>query len=48
MDSLRDEVAQYYSRKGTIIKSDGDQDSHDMEKCLKYLDSKQRNGILWI
>jgi len=46
LDSLRDDVAEFYQRSGVVIEHEPDQDTHDFEKCLKWLQSRQTGGRL--
>lgn len=41
LDSLRDDVASYYQAKGVRTTEEPDQDSHDFEKCLRWLEQRQ-------
>ena len=41
LDSLRGDVATFYTDHGVPIESVPDQDSHDFEKCLQWLERKQ-------
>jgi len=41
LDSLRDDVASYYTERGVPIEVVADQDSHDFEKCLRWLERRQ-------
>ena len=41
LDSLRGDVADYYSRSGVLVEGDRDQDTHDFEKCLLWLQRHQ-------
>ena len=42
LDSLRDDVAQFYAARGVPIARQPEQDRHDFEKCLTWL--RQRQG----
>lgn len=44
LDSIRPEVADFYRRSGVEISRDRDQDTHDFEKCLHWLDQRQRES----
>lgn len=37
LDSLRDDVNEYYCNKGTIVLKDSNQDNNDLEKCIEFL-----------
>ena len=41
LDSLRGDVATFYSDRGVNILGEADQDTHDFEKCLRWLERKQ-------
>lgn len=43
MDSIQDEVLQYYKNRGTIIKKSPDQDSNDLQKCIQLLKEEGLN-----
>lgn len=45
MDSLSEEVATYYQRKGVQIIKDPDQYSTDFTKCLKWISNARLNGV---
>ena len=45
LDSLRSEVSDYYAARGAVIKAEEDQDSHDFEKCLRWLERMQRENM---
>ena len=38
LDSLRDDVAQFYEERGVLILREAEQDTHDFEKCLRWLE----------
>jgi len=40
LDSLRGDVATFYSDRGVPIEGDTEQDSHDFEKCLRWLERR--------
>lgn len=42
LDSLRIDVSDYYSSCGVAIECVADQDSHDFEKCLRWLERRQQ------
>jgi len=42
MDSLRSDVAEYYRSRGVAIEGESGQDTHDFEKCLRWLERRQR------
>ena len=42
LDSLRDDVARFYETRGVSIVHEPEQDSHDFEKCLRWLQRQQR------
>ncbi|ETW83088.1 hypothetical protein HETIRDRAFT_163496 [Heterobasidion irregulare TC 32-1] len=42
LDSLRDDVQQYYAMKGIPVVQDHDQDSTDLMKCVSSLEEKER------
>lgn len=42
LDSLRDDVRQYYGRNGCAIEQDLDQDTNDLDKCLQAVAAKQK------
>ena len=45
LDSLRDDVAAYYSCRDVPIEGEAvDQDSHDFEKCLRWLERRQQRA----
>lgn len=44
LDSLRDDVREFYAAKGTRIIQDPDQDSNDLDKCLRLLEELQKCG----
>ena len=41
LDSLRGDVATFYSELGVPIEAEADQDTHDFEKCLRWLERRQ-------
>mmetsp|Transcript_4602 Transcript_4602/g.7777 ORF Transcript_4602/g.7777 Transcript_4602/m.7777 type:complete len:279 (-) Transcript_4602:246-1082(-) len=41
LDSLRSDVAQYYQARGVLVEHEPDQDSHDFDKCLSWLQRRQ-------
>ena len=43
LDSLRGDVATFYSDRGVPIEGEAEQDSHDFEKCLRWLERRQRD-----
>ena len=45
LDSLRDDVAQYYGDRGVSIQRDPAQDSHDFEKCLRWLERREVDEV---
>ena len=47
LDSIRPDVASYYEQHGVMIQKESEQDSHDFEKCLRWLKQKQmeRSGL---
>lgn len=44
LDSLRADVASYYSARGVPIEVDPNQDTHDFQKCLRWLQRRQETG----
>lgn len=42
LDSLRPDVESYYRERGVSIVSEDEQDSHDFEKCLRWLERRQQ------
>ena len=44
LDSLRADVADYYSTRGVPIKAVADQDTNDFQKCLRWLQQRQEMG----
>ncbi|KAI9879847.1 MAG: hypothetical protein M1830_006870 [Pleopsidium flavum] len=45
LDSIQDDVKDYYQRQGTAIIKDPDQHSTDFTKCLKHISSKYEDII---
>jgi thiamine pyrophosphokinase len=43
LDSIRDDVKEFYRKKGTQILHDVDQNTNDLDKCLQLLADLQRN-----
>uniref|UniRef100_A0A7S2FHH2 Thiamine pyrophosphokinase n=1 Tax=Haptolina brevifila TaxID=156173 RepID=A0A7S2FHH2_9EUKA len=43
LDSLRGDVADYYAALGVPIEGEADQETHDFEKCLRWLQRWQSN-----
>ncbi|KAF1329659.1 Thiamine pyrophosphokinase, partial [Globisporangium splendens] len=41
LDSLRDDVREFYAQKGTTIIQDPDQDTNDLDKCLQLIHDLQ-------
>ena len=41
LDSLRGDVAGYYAARGVTIQGETDQNTHDFEKCLRWLQQRQ-------
>ena len=41
LDSLRTDVADFYSAHGVTIEGNSDQDTHDFDKCLQWLERRQ-------
>ena len=41
LDSLRPDVASFYEKRGVHIEGENEQDSHDFEKCLRWLELQQ-------
>lgn len=41
LDSLREEVADWYRARGTQVVKNADQDSNDLEKCLEFLKGQE-------
>lgn len=41
LDSLRDDVRQYYASKGVPVERDGDQYATDLGKCIKALEAQE-------
>ena len=41
LDSLRPDVASFYEKRGVRIEGENEQDSHDFEKCLRWLERQQ-------
>lgn len=41
LDSLRDDVASFYRGHGVAVERDAAQDTHDFEKCLRWLCTRQ-------
>jgi len=46
LDSLRGDVAEYYAGHGVAIKGVADQDAHDFEKCLRWLQRQQASDAI--
>jgi len=46
MDSIRKEVLNYYSSKGTDIIKDNDQNSTDLQKCLNIIDNRWESVLI--
>lgn len=44
LDSLRADVADFYKANGVPIEGEADQDTHDFEKCLRWLQRWQAGG----
>jgi len=44
LDSLRDDVREYYVSKGVPVSYDGDQDSTDLMKCVDELETIERDS----
>jgi len=45
LDSLRIDVSDFYASCGVTIEAVADQDSHDFEKCLRWLERKQQQPV---
>lgn len=45
LDSIRPEVMKYYESKGVAVVQDPDQDTNDLEKCIKLLSSLYKNDV---
>ena len=43
LDSLRGDVASFYSEHGVSIEGNPSQDTHDFEKCLRWLERRQHD-----
>jgi len=39
LDSIRDDVKNYYQAKGTTVVKEEEQDTNDLSKCLRYISS---------
>mmetsp|Transcript_87 Transcript_87/g.270 ORF Transcript_87/g.270 Transcript_87/m.270 type:complete len:277 (-) Transcript_87:153-983(-) len=46
LDSLRPEVADFYRERGVRIEHEAEQDTHDFEKCLRWLQAEQSGADL--
>ena len=46
LDSMRPEVGEFFSSRGALIRENADQDMHDLDKCLSYLQDVQAQGNL--
>jgi len=44
LDSLRPDVAEFYRARGVRIEHEPEQDTHDFEKCLRWLEEEQRSA----
>jgi thiamine pyrophosphokinase len=42
LDSLRKDVHGYYADRGVSVQGESEQDTHDFEKCLRWLERQQR------
>eukprot|EP00665_Eupelagonemidae_sp_cell47_P008111 gene8111-2112_t len=42
LDSLRADVAAFYRARGVRVETDADQDTHDFEKCVRWLEERAR------
>ncbi|KAH9037870.1 thiamine pyrophosphokinase [Lactarius pseudohatsudake] len=43
LDSVRDDVKQFYEARGVPVVKDGDQDSTDLAKCMRSLEDKEQS-----